>query len=131
MGYEMSKPDLRAELEADLKLVCEGRKDKFSVLHQHVQKYKQVFIEAVTKAKKLDEALSHYFGEVAEVTQSEEFVMEISEPVRKCPQCGRDMVLKPKKDGGRTTLTGKTNQILIRDSRNCRCWRIRDNKVQG
>ncbi|XP_059509987.1 DNA topoisomerase 3-alpha isoform X2 [Stegostoma tigrinum] len=100
MGYEMSKPDLRAELEADLKLVCEGKKDKFSVLHQHVQKYKQVFIEAVTKAKKLDEALSHYFGEVAEATQSEEFVMEISQPVRKCPQCGRDMVLKPKKDGG-------------------------------
>ncbi|XP_067912202.1 DNA topoisomerase 3-alpha isoform X1 [Heterodontus francisci] len=100
MGYEMSKPDLRAELEADLKLVCEGKKDKFSVLHQQVQKYKQVFIEAVTKAKKLDEALSHYFGEVTEITQSEESFMEISEPVRKCPQCGRDMLLKPKKAGG-------------------------------
>ncbi|XP_078096496.1 DNA topoisomerase 3-alpha [Mustelus asterias] len=100
MGYEMSKPDLRAELEADLKLVCEGKKDKFSVLHQQVQKYKQVFIEAVAKAKKLDEALSHYFGDVTEIAQSEEFPMEISEPVRKCPQCGRDMVLKPKKHGG-------------------------------
>ncbi|XP_062914842.1 DNA topoisomerase 3-alpha isoform X1 [Mobula hypostoma] len=100
MGYEMSKPDLRAELEANLKLVCEGRKDKFSVLQEYVQKYKQVFIEAVTKAKKLDEALSHYLGERTEFTQSEEFLMEISEPVRKCPQCARDMVLKPKKDGG-------------------------------
>ena len=46
MGYEMSKPDLRAELEADLKLICEGKKDKFQVLRQQVQKYKQVFIEA-------------------------------------------------------------------------------------
>ncbi|XP_059835657.1 DNA topoisomerase 3-alpha [Hypanus sabinus] len=100
MGYEMSKPDLRAELEANLKLVCEGRKDKFSVLQEYVQKYKQVFIEAVTKAKKLDEALSQYLGERTEFTESEEFLMEISEPVRKCPQCGRDMVLKPKKDGG-------------------------------
>lgn len=52
MGYEMSKPDLRAELEADLKLICEGKKDKFQVLRQQVQKYKQVFIEAVAKAKK-------------------------------------------------------------------------------
>ncbi|XP_078273883.1 DNA topoisomerase 3-alpha isoform X1 [Rhinoraja longicauda] len=100
MGYEMSKPDLRAELEANLKLVCEGKKDKFSVLHQYIQKYKQVFIEAVAKAKKLDEALSHYLGEMTEITPSEEFQMEISEPVRKCPQCGRDMILKPKKDGG-------------------------------
>lgn len=49
---------------------------------------------------RLDEALSHYLGEMTEITPSEEFQMEISEPVRKCPQCGRDMVLKPKKDGG-------------------------------
>ncbi len=52
MGYEMSKPDLRAELEADLKLVSEGRKDKASVLSYHVAKYKAVFIESVRKAKK-------------------------------------------------------------------------------
>lgn len=53
MGYEMSKPNLRAELEADLKLVSEGRKDKRSVLQQHIQKYKAVFIESARKAKKL------------------------------------------------------------------------------
>lgn len=53
MGYEMSKPNLRAELEADLKLVSEGRKDKLSVLQNHIQKYKTVFIESVRKAKKL------------------------------------------------------------------------------
>lgn len=52
MGYEMSKPDLRAELEADLKLICEGKKDKSVVLQQQVQKYKQVFIEAVARANK-------------------------------------------------------------------------------
>lgn len=52
MGYEMSKPNLRAELEADLKLVSEGRKDKRSVLQHHIQKYKTVFIESVRKAKK-------------------------------------------------------------------------------
>ncbi|XP_028670259.1 DNA topoisomerase 3-alpha [Erpetoichthys calabaricus] len=99
MGYEMSKPDLRAELEADLKLICEGRKDKFTVLRQQIQKYKQVFIEAARKAKKLDEALSSYFGEAREFTESEQIQMEIPLPVRKCPQCNKDMVLRAKKDG--------------------------------
>lgn len=100
MGYEMSKPDLRAELEADLKLICEGKKDKFQVLRQQVQKYKQVFIEAVAKAKKLDEALSQYLGEGTEVAQQEELYPAMPEPVRKCPQCNKDMVLKTKKSGG-------------------------------
>ncbi|KAF6097842.1 DNA topoisomerase III alpha [Phyllostomus discolor] len=100
MGYEMSKPDLRAELEADLKLICEGKKKKCVVLRQQVQKYKQVFIEAVAKAKKLDEALSQYFGEGAEVAQQETIYPAVPEPVRKCPQCNKDMVLKTKKSGG-------------------------------
>ncbi|XP_042770377.1 DNA topoisomerase 3-alpha isoform X2 [Panthera leo] len=100
MGYEMSKPNLRAELEADLKLICEGKKDKLVVLRQQVQKYKQVFVEAVAKAKKLDEALSQYFGEGAEVAQQEAIYPAMPEPIKKCPQCNKDMVLKTKKSGG-------------------------------
>ncbi|XP_072531015.1 DNA topoisomerase 3-alpha [Salminus brasiliensis] len=98
MGYEMSKPDLRAELEADLKLVSEGRKDKASVLRHHVAKYKAVFIESARKAKKLDEALSNYLGQAQEYTEQEEQELEMPLPVRKCPQCNRDMVLKKRKD---------------------------------
>lgn len=100
MGFEMSKPDLRAELEADLKLICEGKKDKFTVLRQQVQKYKQVFIEAAAKATKLDEALSQYFGQAAQPVEQQEIYPETPLPIRKCPQCNRDMVLKTKKDGG-------------------------------
>ncbi|KAG9279931.1 DNA topoisomerase 3-alpha [Astyanax mexicanus] len=98
MGYEMSKPDLRAELEADLKLVSEGRKDKASVLRHHVAKYKAVFIESARKAKKLDEALSNYLGQAQEYTEQEEQELEMPLPVRKCPQCNRDMVLRKRKD---------------------------------
>ncbi|NXV15399.1 TOP3A topoisomerase, partial [Cepphus grylle] len=100
MGYEMSKPDLRAELEADLKLICEGKKDKAAVLQQQVQKYKQVFIEAVARANKLDQALAQYFGEAAEIAEQEEVYPTMPVPVRKCPQCNNDMVLKTKKNGG-------------------------------
>ncbi|XP_075035334.1 DNA topoisomerase 3-alpha isoform X2 [Mixophyes fleayi] len=100
MGFEMSKPDLRAELEADLKLICEGKKDKFTVLRQQVEKYKQVFMEAVTKAKKLDEALSQYFGQALQAVEQQEIYAETPLPIRKCPQCNKDMVLKSKRDGG-------------------------------
>ncbi|NXF88234.1 TOP3A topoisomerase, partial [Eubucco bourcierii] len=100
MGYEMSKPDLRAELEADLKLICEGKKDKSIVLQQQVQKYKQVFIEAVARANKLDQALAQYFGEAAEIVEQEEVYPATPAAVQKCPQCNNDMVLKTKKSGG-------------------------------
>ncbi|XP_053551092.1 DNA topoisomerase 3-alpha [Bombina bombina] len=100
MGFEMSKPDLRAELEADLKLICEGKKEKFTVLRHQIQKYKQVFIEAVNKANRLDEALSQYFGQAIEPVPQQEIFAETPVPVRKCPQCNRDMVLKTKRDGG-------------------------------
>uniref|UniRef100_A0A087Y9R3 DNA topoisomerase n=1 Tax=Poecilia formosa TaxID=48698 RepID=A0A087Y9R3_POEFO len=105
MGYEMSKPNLRAELEADLKLVSEGRKDKRSVLQHHIQKYKAVFIESVRKAKKLDEALSPYLGAALELPEAEQLDMEVPLPVRKCPNCGRDMVLKKKREGNSKFLT--------------------------
>ncbi|XP_013926805.1 PREDICTED: DNA topoisomerase 3-alpha [Thamnophis sirtalis] len=100
MGYEMSKPDLRAELENDLKLICEGKKDKALVLREQIQKYKQVFVAAVAKAKKLDEALAQYFGEMAQAAQEEDIYPAMPDPVRKCPQCNSDMILKTKKNGG-------------------------------
>ncbi|KAK7939409.1 hypothetical protein WMY93_002735 [Mugilogobius chulae] len=99
MGYEMSKPNLRAEFEADLKLVSEGRKDKQTVLQHYIQKYKTVFIESVRKAKKLDEALTPYLGAAQAITEEEQQDMEMPLPVRKCPNCGRDMVLKKKREG--------------------------------
>ncbi|XP_062444554.1 DNA topoisomerase 3-alpha isoform X2 [Rhea pennata] len=100
MGYEMSKPDLRAELEADLKQICEGKKDKLAVLQQQVQKYKQVFIEAVARANKLDQALAQYFGQATEIAEQEEVYPAMPVSIRKCPQCNNDMVLKTRKNGG-------------------------------
>uniref|UniRef100_A0A8D2Q8Z5 DNA topoisomerase n=1 Tax=Varanus komodoensis TaxID=61221 RepID=A0A8D2Q8Z5_VARKO len=100
MGYEMSKPDLRAELEGDLKLICEGKKDRSLVLREQIRKYQQVFMAAVQKAKKLDEALAQHFGEAAHVAQQEELYPAVPDPIRKCPQCNSDMVLKTKKNGG-------------------------------
>jgi hypothetical protein len=43
MGYPMSKPHLRAELEADLKRICEGTREPKVVLTEQLAKYKEMF----------------------------------------------------------------------------------------
>lgn len=48
---------------------------------------------------RLDEALSPYLGTAQEFTEEQQQEMEIPLPIRKCPQCGRDMVLKKKREG--------------------------------
>ncbi|KAL4241091.1 DNA topoisomerase 3-alpha [Mactra antiquata] len=115
MGYEMSKPHLRAELEADLKRICEGTKQKNAVLEAQVKKYKEVFIEACRQAEKIDESLSVYLGENAEPAPAEdEIAMNSSTAVMKCPMCGSDMLLRPKKDN-------KGYYIGCMGFPNCRC----------
>ncbi|KAK2150363.1 hypothetical protein NP493_2796g00000 [Ridgeia piscesae] len=98
MGFEMSKPHLRAELEADLKRICDGTKDKNVVLQAQVVKYRDVFVEVVQQATKIDTALAEYFGNAHQVNHE---VVETlaSSVVRPCPNCGNDMLLKTKKDG--------------------------------
>ncbi|KAH9499590.1 DNA topoisomerase 3-alpha [Bulinus truncatus] len=99
MGYTMSKPHLRAELEADLKLICEGRKTKEEVLSVHIEKYKEVFIEACRQAQKLDEALSQYLGEAQTIATPEVITDATPSVVMNCPKCGKPMSLRTKKDG--------------------------------
>ncbi|XP_068762622.1 DNA topoisomerase 3-alpha-like isoform X2 [Montipora capricornis] len=102
MGFELSKPRLRAELEADLKRICEGTRNKDDVLVEQVAKYKEQFVQAVQQAVRLDQALSNYFGD------PQEFIDEVlgsedergTEPLRLCPRCKiEQMILKKTKDG--------------------------------
>ncbi|GFO25569.1 DNA topoisomerase [Plakobranchus ocellatus] len=99
MGYEMSKPHLRAQLEADLKLICEGKKRKEDVLKDQIKKYKEVFIEACRQAQKLDAALSQYLGEAQPLPDDLDEVDSAPSVIRKCPRCGNPMTLRTKKDG--------------------------------
>ena len=89
MGCAMSKPNLRAELEADLKGICEGNffffddlnfflallsptliffvcsgtKNADTVLSEQVSKYRQVFRMATSKAFKIAEACAKYLND--------------------------------------------------------------------
>ncbi|KZC11859.1 PREDICTED: DNA topoisomerase 3-alpha [Dufourea novaeangliae] len=98
MGFQMSKPNLRAELEKDLKLICERRKDPKDVLQSQINKYREVFQVSLERANLIDSALADYLDERPTETQE----IQISNPpieisIFKCPRCGSNMTLKDRR----------------------------------
>ncbi|KAF7727733.1 DNA topoisomerase [Apophysomyces ossiformis] len=63
IGFDssLSKPFLRQEMEADLKRICEGKKDKSDVLRQSVQRYRQMFIKSVEGFPKMVTSMEQYY----------------------------------------------------------------------
>ncbi|KAK2708062.1 hypothetical protein QYM36_015676 [Artemia franciscana] len=99
MGFAMSKPHLRAELEADLKRICDGTKDPSIVLREQVAKYKEVFIKAVEQVDKIDDAISLYLQQPKVAVQPSAMALPSALPkVQKCPNCQGDLTLKRKRD---------------------------------
>ncbi|XP_018653105.1 putative prokaryotic DNA topoisomerase [Schistosoma mansoni] len=125
MGFEMSKPNLRSEFEADLKLICEGRKTKEEVLHHHLNKYKELFRLALNQASFLDRALalrleqeaenvqniSGSVGEMASFAASNNTIdghnqSNVLNPVVAfCPTCHSGLVLRQKRSALRPLTT--------------------------
>ena len=83
MGFEMSKPNLRAQLEVDLKRyyaifeeialnynelfelysICDGTKQPEEVLREQIGKYKHIFQISINQVLKLEQACAHYLQE--------------------------------------------------------------------
>ena len=63
MGYEMSKPFLRAALETDLQGISNGNKDSKQVLQQQISQYERVFVESVRNVNKLTNSVEKYLNE--------------------------------------------------------------------
>ncbi|KAF9412994.1 DNA topoisomerase [Podila epigama] len=64
IGLEMSlsKPYLRAQLEANLKLICDGVKTKEDVVQEAIQSYRQVFEKVIRERMVLQQALENHVG---------------------------------------------------------------------
>ena len=63
MGCSFSKPNLRAELESDLKGICEGTKDPDLVLQQQITKYREAFEIATAQVNKIESACQKYLND--------------------------------------------------------------------
>lgn len=62
-GYDsvnlpLAHPELRAELERDLKLVCTGERDPKEVLSVQVEKYKEVYKIITERIQSIDDTLA-------------------------------------------------------------------------
>lgn len=60
MGFRLSKPKLRADLEKDLQAICDGAKQPDEVLRQQVACYKDIFVRAQQRSNVLLDNVSNY-----------------------------------------------------------------------
>uniref|UniRef100_A0A7I4Y9H7 DNA topoisomerase n=1 Tax=Haemonchus contortus TaxID=6289 RepID=A0A7I4Y9H7_HAECO len=62
MGYAMSKPQLRADLERQLQAICAGERTKQEVLTEQLEKYRRIFVQTEAKISLLSEAFARYLN---------------------------------------------------------------------
>lgn len=60
MGFRLSKPNLRANLEKDLQAICDGQKRPEDVLRQQIACYKDIFIKAQQSSNVLLSNVNNY-----------------------------------------------------------------------
>uniref|UniRef100_A0A0R3TMM9 DNA topoisomerase n=1 Tax=Rodentolepis nana TaxID=102285 RepID=A0A0R3TMM9_RODNA len=128
MDLAVAKPSLRAELEIDLKAICEGRKTKegtflhsflypafLEVLQSQLSKYKSAFEMVVRKARKLDIAIGKHLSQ--DVENIPDFTEDFShrglgagsyQKLLCCPSCGKDVIIRQKSSQDSNTTTGST-----------------------
>ncbi|KAL7056166.1 hypothetical protein AAHC03_021066 [Spirometra sp. Aus1] len=124
MALEMSKPHLRAELETDLKAICEGRKTKEEVLRSQTAKYKAVFETAVVEARKLDVAIANRLSQEAENISDPVPGLRMLEGYSKvfqCPSCSKDVIIRQRKAASASTAE-KDTALLNRNGSVSTTW---------
>jgi DNA topoisomerase III len=108
-GYEamtltLAEPKLRAGLEADLKLICEGRKDPKLVLAEQIEIYRAVFKVMSEKVREMDKALAHRLEERPQEPATDPVSTLMLEEVFPCPKCQRCAMALKRRDTGLYSL---------------------------
>ncbi|KAF8356784.1 hypothetical protein PRIPAC_91779 [Pristionchus pacificus] len=60
MGYAMSKPQLRSDLERQLEAICRGMRSKQDVLTEQLSKYRAIFVQSESNQHLLSAYLNRY-----------------------------------------------------------------------
>jgi DNA topoisomerase III len=112
MGYQLNKPDLRRETEAECNDIAAGQKTKEQVLAVTLAKMRDCYVVATRDAHKLDEAMSRHFSRLgAGATQ----ILRAS--FSTCGVCRNQMSLR--QEQGRNS----SRKLLFCDS--CQCgWAL-------
>lgn len=104
-GYDainlpLAYPELRAELERDLKLICLGQRDPKQVLEEQIKKYREVYKVIAARITDMDNKLANRFETApVNVPAAEAQAQQTIQEVFKCPRCNRfNMAFRSKKD---------------------------------
>ncbi|XP_073996996.1 topoisomerase 3-alpha isoform X2 [Rhodnius prolixus] len=113
MGFAMSKPHLRAELEADLKRICDGVRRPEDVLREQIDKYRNLFQQAKLQVNKIDEAIGKYIQATAIPLNPENDPLNVrsqqAERIFPCKLCGLSMSLKSNQTSKYISCSGFPN----------------------
>ena len=96
MGYQLNKPDLRREMEAECNLVAAGRKTKGQIMGPILTKMRECFERANTEAHKLDAAMERNFSRVG---ASDDTARLLRRSFSLCGNCDGLMDLKQRAGG--------------------------------
>ncbi|XP_017050516.1 DNA topoisomerase 3-alpha [Drosophila ficusphila] len=103
MELALAKPQLRAEFESDLKLICQGQKDPKVVLAEQIVKYKQSYQQITDKITAMDAKIAARINERPSSGQEGADAGGQNQPTMQtlfqCPKCNvAPLALKAKKN---------------------------------
>lgn len=99
MNLTLTKPELRAQLEIDLKGICDGVKNSQEVLRQQIEIYRECFQKIIREVNSLDRAMATRFEEEPELEAMPDIPITVIHDILKCPKCrANTMVVRQKKD---------------------------------
>lgn len=105
MELALAKPQLRAEFESDLKLICQGQKDPKAVLSENIAKYKQSYQQITDKITAMDSKIAARINETPAVnapnqeTENDPSHPAMMQTLFQCPKCNEGILaLKTRKN---------------------------------
>jgi DNA topoisomerase III len=99
MGYQLTKPNLRAAMEADCHKIARGELTKEHVIRGCITKMRECFIAVNQEAHKLDSAVSKYFNEFENI-EDQNLYQVIQNQLSRCGRCQNLMDLKQEMNAG-------------------------------
>jgi DNA topoisomerase-3 len=106
MGYQLNKPDLRRETEAECNLIATGRKTKEEVVQYLLHKMRTCYEAVTQEARKLDQAVARHFSPLG---SNNETMQIIQARFSLCGACNEYTVLKQERNnpnaGGNAGVT--------------------------
>ena len=126
MGYQLNKPDLRREMEAECNHVAAGRKTKEQIMVPILAKMRQCYDTATQEAHKLDEAVGRHFSRLG---SSNDTTQVVQANFSGCGICHNQMALKQERNARGTGRNASRRKLVYCDT--CRAgWNLPRGEVQ-